>query len=75
MGPRNKKRKRITRIESPPLQRLSTRVSLSPEGVGVGISDVPVVSQTQEEESVVESVSTSPSAIARASLQSPTKVD
>ena len=74
MGNRNKKRKRITRLESPPLQRLSARISLSPS------SDVPVVSQTQESP-IVESPAIgsptieSPSAIARASLQSPVKVD
>ena len=86
MGPRNKKRKRVTREASPPLQRLSTRISLSPEES----TDVPIVSQTQEsvvDESVVEGIQSeipssptepsvaSPSVIARATIQSPVKVD
>ena len=79
MGNRNKKRKRITRLESPPLERLSNRVSLSPgvatESVVEGVpEDVPVASQTQETSIESPSVA-SPSAIARASLQSPIKVD
>ena len=88
MGPCNKKRQRLLRLESPPLKRLSARanrVSLSPVQDEV-TEDVPIVSQTQESVEVatdgdvdaeVQSPLSiaSPTTIAKASLSSPIKVD